>query len=125
MAHCPIRGRAPDLGTVATVDHHGGRAGTPGATHPVAGRWVLPSRHGSGSLVCNEPSSASGPSGFSPRGWMASRTPLAAVPRALAPPAVAIHLVRLACARPEALGRSRSPGDGTALAHQRRAARVV
>jgi hypothetical protein len=48
MAHGPIRGRAPDLGTVATVDHHGGRAGTPGATHLVAGRWVLPSRRGSG-----------------------------------------------------------------------------
>ena len=47
MAYGPIPGRTPDLGTVATVDHHGGRAGTPGANHPVAGRWVLPIRRGS------------------------------------------------------------------------------
>jgi hypothetical protein len=45
-------------------------------------------------------------------------TPLAAVPRAVFPPEVAIHVVRLACERPDPLGRSLSPWDGTELARQ-------
>jgi len=49
---------------------------------------------------------------------MASRTPSAAVPRAIFPPEVAIHVVRLAGERPDALGRRLSPGECTALAHQ-------
>jgi hypothetical protein len=56
---------------------------------------------------------------------MAWRTPLAAVPRACFPPEVAIHVVRLACERPETLGRSLSPGDGAELARQRVAAALV
>jgi hypothetical protein len=69
-------------------------------------------------LVCNGPSSARGPSGFSPSAWMAALTPLAAVPRAISPPEVAIHLVRLACERLDSLGRSLSQWDSTDLAHQ-------
>jgi hypothetical protein len=49
---------------------------------------------------------------------MVSPTPLAAVPRAVVPPEVAIHIVRLACERPDLLGRSLSPWDGTELARQ-------
>jgi hypothetical protein len=69
-------------------------------------------------LVCNGPSSASGPNVFSPSAWMASLTPPAAVPRVVFPPEVAIHVVRLACERPDSLGRSLSPWDCGELAHQ-------
>jgi hypothetical protein len=41
------------------------------------------------------------------------------------PPAVALHVGRLACERPESLGRSRSPWDGTELARPRIAEGVV
>jgi hypothetical protein len=44
--------------------------------------------------------------------------PLAAVPRVVFPPEVAIHVVRLACERPDSLGRSLSPWDGTELARE-------
>jgi hypothetical protein len=36
-----------------------------------------------------------------------------------------MHVVRLACARPDSLGRSLSPWDGTELARQRSAEGVV
>ena len=49
---------------------------------------------------------------------MASPTPLAAGPRAVFPPEVAIHVVRLACERPDLLGRSLSQWDGTERARQ-------
>jgi transposase len=49
---------------------------------------------------------------------MAWRTPLAAVPRAFFPPEVAIHVVRLACERPDMLGRSLSQWDCHELARQ-------
>jgi transposase len=49
---------------------------------------------------------------------MASRTLLAAVPRAVFPPEVAIHVVRLACERPDRLGRSLSQWDCAELARQ-------
>jgi hypothetical protein len=49
---------------------------------------------------------------------MAWRTPLAVAPRAVFPPAVAIHVVRLACERPDMLGRRLSPWDGPELARQ-------
>jgi hypothetical protein len=74
---------------------------------------------------CNGPSSASGPSGFSPSAWMASLTPPAAEPRAVFPPEVAIHVVRLACERPDTLGRSLSQWDGVELAPQLIAAGIV
>jgi len=56
---------------------------------------------------------------------MAWRTPLAAVPRACFPPAVAIHVVRLAGERPETRGRRLSPWDGAELARQLLAAELV
>jgi hypothetical protein len=56
---------------------------------------------------------------------MAWRTPLAAVPRACLPPAVAIHVVRLAGERPETLGRSLSQWDGAELARPLVAAELV
>lgn len=49
---------------------------------------------------------------------MASWTPPAVVPRAVFPPEVAIHVVRLACERPDVLGRSLSQWDCVELAHQ-------
>jgi hypothetical protein len=56
---------------------------------------------------------------------MAWRTPLAAVPRVCFPPEVAIHVVRLACERPDTLGRSLSQGDCAELARQLIAAELV
>jgi transposase len=47
-----------------------------------------------------------------------SLMPPAEVPRGRFPPEVAIHLVRLACERPDPLGRSLSQGDCTDLARQ-------
>lgn len=44
--------------------------------------------------------------------------PLAGGPRAFFPPEVAIHVVRLACERPDMLGRSLSQWDGQELARQ-------
>ena len=55
---------------------------------------------------------------------MASLTPPAAEPRAVFPE-VAIHVVRLACERPDTLGRSLSQWDGVELAHQLIAAGIV
>jgi hypothetical protein len=71
------------------------------------------------------PSFASGRGAFWPNASMAWRTPLAAGSRAYFPPAVAIHVVRLACERPDTLGRSLSPWDGAALARQLIAAELV
>jgi transposase len=53
------------------------------------------------------------------------QTPLAAGPRAVFPPEVAIHVVRLACERPDLVGRSLSPWDGAELARQLIAAGIV
>ena len=69
-------------------------------------------------LASNVPSYVNGPDGFWPSGWMAWLTLLAAGPRAVFPPAVAIHVVRLACERPELFGRSLSPWDCAELARQ-------
>jgi transposase len=55
---------------------------------------------------------------FSPSAWTGSPTPLAAAPRAGFPPEVAIHVVRLACERPDLLGRSLSQWDCAELARQ-------
>jgi transposase len=56
---------------------------------------------------------------------MAGLTPPAAVPRALFPPEVAIHVVRLACERPDILGRSLSQWACAELAHQLIAEAIV
>jgi transposase len=73
----------------------------------------------------NAPWCANGSSGFSPSAWMAWLTPPVAVPRALFPPEVAIHVVRLACERPDLLGRSLSQWDCAELAHQLIAEAIV
>jgi transposase len=70
------------------------------------------------SLASNAPSYGNGPDGFWPSGWMASLTPPAAGPRVVFPPEVAIHVVRLACERPDRLGRRLSPWDCAELARQ-------
>jgi transposase len=69
-------------------------------------------------LVSNARSCANGPDDFWPSGWLGSLTLLAAVPRAVFPPEVAIHVVRLACERPDRLGRSLSQWDCAELARQ-------
>ena len=69
-------------------------------------------------LACNGPWSATGPSASSPSGWTGSPTPLAAAPKVGFPPEVAIHVVRLACERPDLLGRSLSQWDCAELARQ-------
>src|SRR6266850_211890 len=75
--------------------------------------------------ACNGPSSGSGPSGISPSAATGLLTPLAAVPRVVFPPEGAMHVVRLACERPAALGRSLAPEDGTELARQLIAEAIV
>jgi transposase len=77
-----------------------------------------PSRTWRSGSASNGPWSASGPSGLSPSAWTASLTPLAAGPRAVFPPEVALYGVRLACERPDTLGRSLSQWDGAELARQ-------
>jgi hypothetical protein len=62
--------------------------------------------------------SASGPHACWPSVWMDSPTPLAAGPRAVFPPAGAIHVVCLACERPEPVGRRLCPEDWTERARQ-------
>jgi hypothetical protein len=52
-------------------------------------------------------------------------TLLAVGPRAFFPPEVAIHVVRLACERPDLLGRSLSQWDGHELARQLIAESIV
>jgi DDE superfamily endonuclease len=52
-------------------------------------------------------------------------TLLAVAPRAFFPPEVAIHVVRLACERPDILGRSLSPWDCHELARQLIAEAIV
>jgi hypothetical protein len=69
--------------------------------------------------------SASGPNAFWPSAWMAFQTPLAVAPRAVFPPEVAVHVVRLACERPDLRGRSLSQWDCTELARQLIAEGVV
>jgi hypothetical protein len=76
-------------------------------------------------LASNARSCVNGPDGFWPSGWMASRTPLAVAPRAVCPPEVAIHVGRLACERPELVGRRLSQWDGAELARQLIAAGLV
>jgi hypothetical protein len=56
---------------------------------------------------------------------MAWLTPAAAGPRALSPPEVAIHVVRLACERPDTLGRSLAQWDCAERAHQLIAEAIV
>jgi hypothetical protein len=56
---------------------------------------------------------------------MAFQTPLAVAPRAVLPPEVAVHVVRLACERPDLRGRSLSQWDCTELARQLIAEGVV
>ena len=82
------------------------------------GRRAIPTPTWPRRLASNGPSSASGPGDFSPNAWMASPTPPAAAPRAVFPPDVALHVVRLACERPDTLGRSLSQWDCEELARQ-------
>src|SRR5687768_7795925 len=63
--------------------------------------------------------------GFLRNAWLVSPTPLAVAPRAVFPPEVAIHVVRLACERPDLLGRSLSQWDCTELARQLIAEEIV
>ena len=60
-----------------------------------------------------------------PRGWTAWRKAPGPVGRGLSAPAVALHVVRLACDLPEVAGRSLSHWDGTALAGQLRHEGIV
>jgi hypothetical protein len=86
---------------------------------------VTPSLTWRARWASNGPWCVSGPSAFSPSGWRGSPTPLAVGPRAVFPPEVAIHVVRLACERPDALGRSLSQWDCTELARQLIATGIV
>jgi DDE superfamily endonuclease len=76
-------------------------------------------------LVPNGASCASGPGAFLGNALQGSLMPPAAGPKAFFPPEVAIHVVRLACERPERLGRSLSQWDGRELARQLMAEGIV
>jgi hypothetical protein len=108
-----------------------GRPWTGGNDRP---RWPQGSRGGDGLSCCwrldtpnplgprwsgsSGASCAHGPGVFSPNASTGLRTPLAAGPGAGFPPEVAIHGGRLACERPDPLGRSLSPWDGPERARQ-------
>jgi hypothetical protein len=68
--------------------------------------------------AANAGSCARGPNDSWGSVWTGWPTPLAAVPRASFPPEVASHVVRLACERPDPLGRRLSPWDCPELARQ-------
>lgn len=61
---------------------------------------------------------ANGPHAFSHNASKACMRPLAEVPRAFFPPHVAVHVVRLACERPDNLGRRLSQWDCQELARK-------
>jgi transposase len=67
----------------------------------------------SGGVLCG-----SGLPAFSHDAWQASRTNLGAGASPFFPPEVAIHLVKMACERPDTRGRSLSQWDCLALARQ-------
>ena len=73
----------------------------------------------------NARSSGSGRGGFWPSAWLALPTLLAAAPGEFFPPEVAIYVVRLACERPDILGRSLSQWDCHELARQLMAEGIV
>ena len=124
-----VRGRKSSLRIVLssaerqTLERCNGRPPLPPGW-PAGGRLFCSWRQGSPNprwrrrSACNAPSSASGPNALSPSVWTAWQTPLAVEPRAVFPPEVAIHLVRLACERPDMLSRSLSQWDCTELARQ-------
>ena len=96
-------------GALAAFNHHRRRAGATGEDDPPPGRGTLPVGRGAARWAFTGRWCASGPSAVSPSGWTGSPTPLAAGPRGVFPPEVAIHGVRLACERPDPLGRSLLP----------------
>ena len=112
-----------DLGALAAFDHDGRRLGTPGDAYPPAGRYS-PSP---GAQLVGVPRGVVR-QGF--RRFRAQRLDgLADAPGRGAKgdfaPRVAIHVVRLACERPDPLGRSFAQGDGTERARQLLAASMV
>ena len=98
--------------------HAGGRSSCcwfPGMPKPTwRRRWVF-----------SGPPAASGPSAFWPSVLKGSRRPPAEAPRGRFPPEVAIHVVRLACERPDPRGRSLSQWDCTELARQLIAEEII
>jgi hypothetical protein len=74
-------------------------------------RWLGAWRWGGGS-------SAHGASAFSTSVWRGCPTSPAGVVSPFFPPEVAVHLVKMACERPEKLGRSLAPWDGLDRARQ-------
>jgi hypothetical protein len=62
--------------------------------------------------------SVNGRGALSPRGSRGCPTTDAPAGGRFVPPAVALSVVKLACARPDGVGRSWSPGDSVALARQ-------
>jgi len=125
MAHCPISRRASDAGRVATCDHHCRRAGPPGEDEPPAGSGVFPIRGGAGGGRAPDRGAPLGQAVSRPASGGALRRPWPRRHGRFFPPEVALHVVRLACERPDLLGRSLSPWDGPELARQLIAAGIV
>src|SRR4029077_3035703 len=78
-----------------------------------------------GSCRCNAGICTSGSLAFASKGWPGSPTESVPADRWSFPPEVAIHLVKIACERPDKVGRSLSHWDCAELARQLRADRVV
>jgi transposase len=93
------------------------RRGWPSAPRSsYGGRTVSLSRRSPGAWSWGDALSANGFSAFFTNAWQVLPTHLAAVARPYFPPEVAVHLVKMACERPDQLGRSLSQGDCRALA---------
>jgi hypothetical protein len=95
------------------------RRGWPSAPRSsYGGRTVSLSRRSPGAWSWGDAWSANGFSAFFTNAWRVLPTNLAAVASQYFPPAVAVHLVKMACERPDQRGRSRSPWDGRERARQ-------
>jgi transposase len=77
------------------------------------------------SYPCNVAICTNGPSASGGKGWRDFRTANAPADRRSSPPEVAIHLVKLACERPDEVGRSLSHWDCAELARRLAADGVV
>src|SRR5687767_5767455 len=85
---------------------------------PAVGRTCLPD-------PCNDAISTSGSTAFDAMGSPDSGMGSAPAGRRSFPPEVAVHLVKIACERPDELGRSLSHWDCAELARQLTADHVV
>ena len=110
---------------LAAPSEYCGRPGQTGAGHFASGRWKLGVGHGAVGGDAAPPSLQVDRSLSPARRGRTLRWKTAPVDRRSFPPEVAIHLVKIACERPDEVGRSLSHWDCAELARQLIADEVV